>query len=243
VATASGDGIVYEILNGLAARPDARAALHMPIAPIPTGSACSLCINLFGVADTFNIELACLNVIKGNPMSVDLISTLLLPSRERRVGFLSVALGLMVDLDIGTEHLRWMGDNRFVYGFVRGALANKNFKCRLRLKVVDSDKIEMARKAREAVREHKPTMGKGSLPDRLVMGVEAAAETETPSPATAPAAPAPLAAAAELVPDETWLTIESGTPNAGVSPQPHTENGIPAPYGGWAVQGDGVLYA
>jgi sphingosine kinase len=30
-----------------------------------TGSANALCTNLFGVKDTFNVPLACLNVIKG----------------------------------------------------------------------------------------------------------------------------------------------------------------------------------
>jgi hypothetical protein len=29
-------------------------------------------------------------------------------------------MGLMADLDINTEHLRWMGDTRFIYGFLRG---------------------------------------------------------------------------------------------------------------------------
>jgi diacylglycerol kinase family enzyme len=44
LASASGDGLVYELLNGLAARPDARKALRIPIAPIPTGMAvCYLC--------------------------------------------------------------------------------------------------------------------------------------------------------------------------------------------------------
>ena len=26
----------------------------------------------------------------------------------------------MADLDLGTEHVRWMGSNRFVYGYLRG---------------------------------------------------------------------------------------------------------------------------
>ena len=26
----------------------------------------------------------------------------------------------MADLDLGTEHLRWMGSSRFVYGYLRG---------------------------------------------------------------------------------------------------------------------------
>ena len=33
---------------------------------------------------------------------------------------MSVFIGLMADLDIKTEHLRWMGNTRFVYGFLRG---------------------------------------------------------------------------------------------------------------------------
>jgi len=34
---------------------------------------------------------------------------------------MSVSMGLMADLDINTEHLRWMGSPRFVYGFLRGS--------------------------------------------------------------------------------------------------------------------------
>lgn len=60
---------MYEVINGLAARSDAKKAMRIPIAPIPTGSANALCINLFGVKDTFNIQLACLNLIKGASFS------------------------------------------------------------------------------------------------------------------------------------------------------------------------------
>ena len=34
---------------------------------------------------------------------------------------MSVSMGLMADLDIDTEHLRWMGSPRFIYGFLRGS--------------------------------------------------------------------------------------------------------------------------
>lgn len=71
IATASGDGLVHEVINGLAVRQDARKALKTPIAPIPTGSANGMCINLMGVEETFNVPLACLNVIKGVPLRRD----------------------------------------------------------------------------------------------------------------------------------------------------------------------------
>ena len=44
-------------------------------------------------------------------MPVDLFS--LVQDGKRSVSFMSQALGLMADLDLGTEHLRWMGDARF----------------------------------------------------------------------------------------------------------------------------------
>nr|XP_019045641.1 D-erythro-sphingosine kinase [Kwoniella bestiolae CBS 10118]OCF24571.1 D-erythro-sphingosine kinase [Kwoniella bestiolae CBS 10118] len=173
IATASGDGLVYEVLNGLASRSDAKKALKIPIAPIPTGSANAVCTNLFGVKDTFNIPLAALNIIKGQTIPIDLCSVLLLPSQTRRFCFLSTALGLMVDLDIGTEHLRWMGDSRFVYGFLRGIVSNKSIKVKIQLKVVEDDKISMARKARDRVKQRIARDDKvwGGGTDPLVNGV------------------------------------------------------------------------
>lgn len=52
-------------------------------------------------------------------MAVDLLS--ILQSGRRSFSFLSQCIGLMADLDLGTEHLRWMGSSRFVYGFLRGS--------------------------------------------------------------------------------------------------------------------------
>ncbi len=51
-------------------------------------------------------------------MSVDLLS--ILQSGKRSLSFMSQCVGLMADLDLGTEHLRFMGSSRFVYGFLRG---------------------------------------------------------------------------------------------------------------------------
>jgi sphingosine kinase len=39
---------------------------------------------------------------------------------QKTYSFMSQALGLMADLDIGTENLRWMGDTRFLVGLLRG---------------------------------------------------------------------------------------------------------------------------
>jgi sphingosine kinase len=94
---------------------------------------------------------------------------LLLPSGVRKWCHISIALGLMVDLDIGTEHMRWIGDTRFMIGFLKGVAVNKNFQCRLRMKVVESDKVEMARKAREEVQARQlKVIGGGMTPNGIV---------------------------------------------------------------------------
>jgi sphingosine kinase len=54
-------------------------------------------------------------------MKIDLFS--MHQNGKRTLSFMSQALGLMADLDLGTEHLRWMGDTRFMVGFLRGGMA------------------------------------------------------------------------------------------------------------------------
>lgn len=127
-----------------------------------------------GIKDTFNLPLAALNAIKGQPTTVDLCSILLLPEGKRRLSFLSQATGLMVDADIGTENLRWMGDARFMYGFLRGIASNKGAKMKMVLDVVESDKDKMDREARDDVqRALGRVYGGGTDPMDLLRGVQA----------------------------------------------------------------------
>lgn len=51
-------------------------------------------------------------------MKVDVCS--LVQGEKQSLSYMSQAVGLMADLDLGTEHLRWMGDARFVFGYLRG---------------------------------------------------------------------------------------------------------------------------
>lgn len=169
-------------------------ALRTPIVPIPTGSANSLNLSLQGAADVFDVHLACLNVIKGIVTPIDLMSVLLQPSGVRRFGFLSIAIGLMYDLDIGTEGLRWMGDVRFVLGAVRGFISRKNVRCRVHMKVVEADKLEMVKHARERVKEQdeekaarlaqRPTLSVGTGAEALRAKSDESAEYHTPATTT-----------------------------------------------------------
>jgi len=59
-------------------------------------------------------------------MNIDLVSVL--QGGKRTFSFMFQTLGLMADLDLDTEHLRWLGDNRFVYGYLRGGEHNPRIR-------------------------------------------------------------------------------------------------------------------
>ncbi|KAJ6588185.1 ATP-NAD kinase-like domain-containing protein [Mycena capillaripes] len=137
----SGDGIVNELINGLASRPDALSALRMPIAPIPAGSGNALSVNIMGPAKVLDLAYAALNAIKGQPIPLDICSVT--QGDTRIYSFLSQAFGLMADLDMGTEWIRWIGGIRFVLGFLYGAFTGARYNVEITLKVVESDKRRM----------------------------------------------------------------------------------------------------
>lgn len=49
IVALSGDGLLHEILNGLAMRADVAKAIHTPVVPVPTGSANGFNLNLQGL--------------------------------------------------------------------------------------------------------------------------------------------------------------------------------------------------
>jgi sphingosine kinase len=84
VVVLSGDGLIHEVINGLADHERPTDALAIPIAPIPTGSGNALSLNLLGkevychgpglsaqefylfpLQDGFDVAAAALNVLKG----------------------------------------------------------------------------------------------------------------------------------------------------------------------------------
>lgn len=131
IVPCSGDGLPHEVFNGLARRPDARRALHkVAVAHIPCGSGNALACNAFG---THRPSLAALAIVKGVATPLDLIS---ITQGDRRIlSFLSQTLGIMAEADLGTEHLRWMGEHRFTYGVVMRILKKKVYPCDLWAKV------------------------------------------------------------------------------------------------------------
>ena len=126
VVSVSGDGMIHEIYNGLLSRQDWRTALQFNVGVLPGGSGNALANSLAAVqgdrveTDGCVMSMA-LSVARGNvtPMDLFLVRG---PGTDIRVGFISLAWGLISDVDIDSEAIRYMGSVRFtLYGLVKVA--------------------------------------------------------------------------------------------------------------------------
>ena len=142
VACCSGDGLPHEVFNGLAKRKDAARALRkIAVVQLPCGSGNAMCWNLCG---TGSPSLAAVSVVKGVRTALDLVS--ITQGDRRTISFLSQAFGIVAEVDVGTDHLRWMGEARFLYGFLTRLLRKPVYPCHLAVGVAVGDKA--------GVREH-----------------------------------------------------------------------------------------
>ncbi|KAK4152058.1 hypothetical protein C8A00DRAFT_44832 [Chaetomidium leptoderma] len=143
----SGDGLPHEVFNGLAKRPDARRALSkIAVCHIPCGSGNAMSCNLYG---THRPTLAALAIVKGVPTPLDLVSVT--QGGQRTLSFLSQAIGMIAEVDLGTEYLRWMGATRFTCGFLMLALQGKTYPCDIAVKVEIDHKEDVKKHYRQRV--------------------------------------------------------------------------------------------
>ncbi|KAL4809546.1 ATP-NAD kinase-like domain-containing protein [Aspergillus unguis] len=139
IVCCSGDGLPYEVFNGLAKKPNAREALaKVAVVMIPCGSGNAMAWNLCG---TESISIAALTIVKGVRMPMDLMS--ITQGQTRTLSFLSQSFGIVADSDLGTEHIRWMGAHRFTYGFLMRLMHKAIYPCELAIKVVMDDKTSI----------------------------------------------------------------------------------------------------
>lgn len=156
IVCCSGDGIPHEVFNGLSRRPDVKKAFTMPVCQLPCGSGSALCVNLVG---SKNVSYSSLCVVKGAPQRMDLCS--LTQKGKRYMTFLSQTLGMIADCDIGTEHLRWMGEARFTVGILMRVLAKSKYPCEISVRIAHESRNQV----RQAYNEHK-LRPQSSLPDQ-----------------------------------------------------------------------------
>lgn len=145
VACCSGDGIPHEVWNGLGKRADAlRALSKVAVVQMPCGSGNAASWNFNG---TNSPSLAALAVVKGLRTPLDLSSVT--QGDTRTLSFLSQSVGIVAEVDLATEHLRWMGDTRFTVGFLQRLIRKTVYPADIAVKVEYETK-EAVRKAYRA---------------------------------------------------------------------------------------------
>ncbi|RWS18029.1 sphingosine kinase 2-like isoform X2 [Dinothrombium tinctorium] len=133
IVVVSGDGLLFEVFNGLMQRPDWEKAIKMPVGIIPGGSGNGIAHSInyaSGEPSSTNpIISAALNVVRGKSIPTDLVR--IKTSKRTIYSCLSIGWGLIADIDIESERLRAVGGARFTIWALIRAMALRKYKGRL----------------------------------------------------------------------------------------------------------------
>lgn len=123
IIAVSGDGLLFEIYNGLIARSDWQFVCDIPVGIIPQGSGNGLARSLAYLNSEPYIPnpmlVGTLNILKLRTKEMDLclVNTI---SHPTVCSVLSIGWGLLADIDIESERYRFIGEARFtVYAIMR----------------------------------------------------------------------------------------------------------------------------
>ncbi|CAL8333603.1 unnamed protein product [Merluccius merluccius] len=144
----SGDGLLYEVINGLLEREDWEQAIHTPLGILPGGSGNALAASIHHysgapLVSSEELLVSCGFILcKGLVSRMDLISVHL-SSGQRLFSFLSLAWGFVADVDVESEKYRHVGAARFTVGTLVRLASLRVYRGRLSyLPVADGDDTE-----------------------------------------------------------------------------------------------------
>lgn len=107
-----GDGTIHDAIAGLMSRPDRETAIKLPLGIIPGGTGNGLCKSILASAgESYNPLNAAFIIAKGKQQSFDLATVT--QNGQEYYSFLSLAWGLISDVDIESEKLKFLGALRF----------------------------------------------------------------------------------------------------------------------------------
>ncbi|XP_009474911.1 PREDICTED: sphingosine kinase 1 [Nipponia nippon] len=117
----AGDGLLYEVVNGLMERPDWEDTMKKPLCILPGGSGNALAASINHYAGNDHVAKKklltnCTFILcKGLHTQMDLVS-LSTASGKRLFSFLGFGWGFISDVDIDSEKYRRLGNARFTLG-------------------------------------------------------------------------------------------------------------------------------
>ncbi|KAH8294494.1 hypothetical protein KR044_005276, partial [Drosophila immigrans] len=138
IVVASGDGLFYEVLNGLMERMDwRRACRELTLGIIPCGSGNGLaksiahhCNEPYDPKPILNATLIC---VAGRATAMDVVRVELSHRDKHFVmySFLSIGWGLIADIDIESERLRSIGAQRFTLWAIKRLITLRTYRGKL----------------------------------------------------------------------------------------------------------------
>jgi len=128
-----GDGTLHEILQGIYDRDDAAKLLqHLKFMPIPGGTANGLCKSITFEANEECSALTCTFLsLKGKPSALDMTEVWSQATKETSHAFLMLGWGLVADVDILSETMRYLGEMRLYVSAVWHILLSRTYKGKL----------------------------------------------------------------------------------------------------------------
>ncbi|RZF36056.1 hypothetical protein LSTR_LSTR005872 [Laodelphax striatellus] len=143
-----GDGILFEVINGLMERMDWEMVIErIKLGIIPCGSGNGLAK---AISYAYNephdhnpVLISTLNVVRGVAAPMDLVRV----QTESQVyfSFLSIGWGLLSDIDVESERLRAIGSQRFTIWSVARLIGLRTYKGRLSFVRIPADRLPLSR--------------------------------------------------------------------------------------------------
>uniref|UniRef100_A0A1B6MNW0 sphingosine kinase n=1 Tax=Graphocephala atropunctata TaxID=36148 RepID=A0A1B6MNW0_9HEMI len=180
-----GDGILFEVINGLMERTDWETAFQrVKLGVIPCGSGNGLAKAIshqYNEPHDYNpILVSALNVVRGftTPMDMVRVQT----NTQSMFAFLSVGWGFLSDVDIESEKLRAIGSQRFtVYSMAR-LIGLRTYTARLSYLRVPEDELSRLHTTPHICMDHPSSQLQdpppSNLPHSLSLGDSINLETE-----------------------------------------------------------------
>ncbi|ETW08965.1 hypothetical protein H310_01443 [Aphanomyces invadans] len=133
-----GDGLEFEVVQGLMQRSDWHDAIRFPMGIIPGGSGNGLAKTLLhNASEVYSPENRAFIIAKASPQSLDIATTR--NATSTRYSFLSLSWAFIADVDFESEWCRFMGSTRFTVAAVMKILTFKRWKGRLSYLLPDKD--------------------------------------------------------------------------------------------------------
>jgi len=132
VVVCSGDGLLFEAVQGLMARADwATVARRVAIGVLPGGSGNGLAVSLArGSGEPHGPHSNAFLIAKGHTSPLDLCAVDH-AGRGRLYSFLSLEFGFIADVDLESEWMRSLGEARFTIQVLRRLLSPRKIRARL----------------------------------------------------------------------------------------------------------------